>query len=318
MADLEPYFVEFEDNGIMKPKLYPQDCQVGENDRRPIICITHDECTFSANDAKTKIWQTAGETPLRPKRKGWDIMVSDFFLLFGWFSLSYLSHNQQDFLMAITGLSESEAVEIFEYGKNNDGYWDGPKFLKQVTNKTIPIAEALYPGYSFLFMFDNATSYAVYAENALCVGNINKSSGGKQALLRNGWFESNGIPCSQPMSYFTQDGTLIPKGIQQVLEERHLWPKSRLNLECFKPKCHHCQSIVDCKNCVKGSQCQGCKISVIHSAFCSKTPKCDACVQRKASCQCVAKQYCTKCALKKEKCMDCEELSPRCTSEGTI
>ena len=317
MAELEPYLVEFEENGTMKTKLYPENCQVGGNDRRPVICITHDECTFSANDAKTKIWQAAGETPLRPKGKGRGIMVSDFLLPFGRLGFSHLSPNDQKSLIATTGLSETEAVEIFEYGKNNEGYWDGPKLLKQVINKAIPIAEALYPGYSFMFMFDNATSHAVYAENALCAGNMNKSSGGKQALLRDGWFETeDGLRHSQQMSYLAQDGTLVPKGIQQVLEERHLWPALGLNLECPKPKCHHCRSMVDCKSCIKGSQCQGCKIPMIHSAPCSKARKCDTCVQRKASCQCVAKQYCTQCSSRKGKCTDCEELPPRCISEG--
>ena len=183
-------------------------------------------------------------------------------------------------------------------------------------DKAIPIAEALYPGYSFLFMFDNATSHAVYAADALCSGNMNKSSGGKQPLLRNGWFEIDGIRYSQQMSYLAQIGTLIPKGIQRVLEERNLWPESGLRLECLKPKCYNCRRMADCKICVKGSQCQRCKDPMIHSALCSKARKCDACVQRKASCQCVAKQYCARCSLKKRKYINCEELPPRCGSES--
>lgn len=55
MADLKPYLVEFEDNDMIKPKLYPKDCQVGKNDCKPVICIIHDECTFSANNTKIKI-----------------------------------------------------------------------------------------------------------------------------------------------------------------------------------------------------------------------------------------------------------------------
>lgn len=251
----------------------------------------------------------AGENTLRPKGKGQGIMILDFL---------HLLSNDQDFLLAATSLIDTEAVEIFEYRKNNDEYWDGPKLLKQVIEKAVPIAEALYPGYSFLFMFDNATSHAVYAEDALCMGNMNKSSGEKQALLRDGWFETDGIRYPQQMSHFTQDDTLIPKGIQRILEERNLWPDSGLNLECLKPKCYNCQRMTDCKICVKGSQCQRCKSPVIHSAICSKARKYDACVQRKISCQCVAKQYCAQCSSKKGKYMDCEDLLPRCSSEGMI
>lgn len=50
MKDLEPYLVEFKEDGSMKAKSYPDDCAVGRDIRRPVIVITHDECTFSAND----------------------------------------------------------------------------------------------------------------------------------------------------------------------------------------------------------------------------------------------------------------------------
>ena len=96
-----------------------------------------------------------GENPLRPKGKGQGIMVSDFLLSFGWLGFSHLSDADQNSLLTATGLTEIEAVEIFEYGKNNNGYWDGPKLLKQIVEKAVPITKALYPGYSFLFMFDN-------------------------------------------------------------------------------------------------------------------------------------------------------------------
>ena len=53
--------------------------------------------------------------------------------------------------MEKTGLTFREVVELFKYRKNNEGYWDGFKLHKQVVIKTLPIAEALYPGYLFLF-----------------------------------------------------------------------------------------------------------------------------------------------------------------------
>lgn len=87
--------------------------------------------------------------------------------------------------MEKTGLTILEVVELFEYGKNNIGYWDRAKLHKHVVNKSLPIAEALYSGYSLLFLFNNATSYSVYANNALRTGGINKNSGGNQAWLCN-------------------------------------------------------------------------------------------------------------------------------------
>ena len=48
MADI--HMVEFKEDGTMKPKVYPDDCTVEGPNRQPVIIITHDECTFSAND----------------------------------------------------------------------------------------------------------------------------------------------------------------------------------------------------------------------------------------------------------------------------
>ena len=75
--------------------------------------------------------------------------------------------------------------------------------------------------------------------------------------------------------------------------------------------------MADCKICAKGSQCQGCKDFMIHSTLCSKACKCDVYIQCKASCQCVAKQYCARCSLEKKKCIDCEELLSKCESRNT-
>ena len=78
-----------------------------------------------------------------------------------------------------TELSVTEAVELFEYEKTNQGYWDGPRLHKQVANKALPIAEVLYPGYSLLFLFNNATSHFVYAQNALRTAQMNKRIAGQ-------------------------------------------------------------------------------------------------------------------------------------------
>lgn len=73
------------------------------------------------------------------------------------------------------------ATKLFEYRKSNKDYLDKPKLHKQVVNKAVLIAKALYLGYLHLFLFDNTTSYAVYADNVLTY--LNKSPGAKQT-----WF----------------------------------------------------------------------------------------------------------------------------------
>ena len=166
-------------------------------------------------------------------------------------------------------------------------------------------------------MFDNATSHSVYAQNALHTANMNKEMGGKQPILRDGWYEKDGVRVVHPMVFQDAQGTLIPKGIQCILQERGLWSQGGLNLECPKPKCFIYEVAANCKTCVKGHRCESCKAPKNHSSTdCSKTRKCDAFAHRETICQYVSKKYCTTCTAKKGKCANCEELPPKCTSNS--
>ena len=51
MKELKPYMVEFEEDSAMKAKTYPSNCKVRGPNQSPIVVITHDECTFSANNS---------------------------------------------------------------------------------------------------------------------------------------------------------------------------------------------------------------------------------------------------------------------------
>lgn len=317
MERLEPYLVEFDSDGNMLPKIYPSDYEVGGATCRPVIMITHDECTFSSNDGPRFGWQKDGDTFLRPKSKGRGIMVSEFLLPFGRLNLASLSELSHKELMDRCGLTETEAVEIFEFGKINQRYWTGADLLKQVKEKALPIAQALYPGYSLLFLFDNATSHSVYGQDALQVKSMGKGSGGKQSFLRDEWFEREGFHQPQPMSFQKADGTLCQKGIQHVLTERELWPSLGLNLKCAKPQCFNCEACATCKLCIKGTRCDSCKAPKFHTGTieCTNHRKCDGCVQREAQCTCIPKKHCAKCAKPKGKCGDCEDLPPKCESD---
>ena len=80
MEELKPYMVKFDENGAMKPEVYSSDCAVKEENRRPIIIITHDDCTFFANDGVRKAWIQKTDTFLQPKSQGQGIMTLDFIL----------------------------------------------------------------------------------------------------------------------------------------------------------------------------------------------------------------------------------------------
>ena len=56
MKSFLPYFIEFQDDGTILLKEYPEDCAIGWLNRQLIIMITYDKSTFSANDSRPKVW----------------------------------------------------------------------------------------------------------------------------------------------------------------------------------------------------------------------------------------------------------------------
>lgn len=67
-------------------------------------------------------------------------MASDFMLPFGRFNLFSLSEEKRKKVMEKIELTITAAVELFEYGKTNERYCDGPKLHKQMVAKTLPLA----------------------------------------------------------------------------------------------------------------------------------------------------------------------------------
>lgn len=59
-------------------KKYLYDYVIDGLDWRLIIIIIHDKSTFSANDNCQKVWTLNSQGVLQPKRKGKEIIVSDF------------------------------------------------------------------------------------------------------------------------------------------------------------------------------------------------------------------------------------------------
>lgn len=87
MQALLPYLVEFNQNRSIISKEYPKNCAVGSPNQKPVILITHDGSTFSANNGCQKVWILDGHGILRLKDKEKGIMVLDFF--FPWSKLNF-------------------------------------------------------------------------------------------------------------------------------------------------------------------------------------------------------------------------------------
>lgn len=143
MRLLLPYLVEFSEDDSILEKDYLDDCAVGGPDRRPIIMITHDESTFSANDGRQEVWTFNEQGVLRPKGKGKGTMVSDFLL--PWSRLNFFSSPpKQQEALASFGVP-TEVVTYFEYGKTGEGYWMGKYLLDQIIKKAFAYWGSLVP-----------------------------------------------------------------------------------------------------------------------------------------------------------------------------
>ena len=70
--EIRPFLVTWGEEGHM---IMPQNHPPGQ---RPLVVVTHDESTFSANDGSWRLWMENGKPPLRPKAGGKGLMISDF------------------------------------------------------------------------------------------------------------------------------------------------------------------------------------------------------------------------------------------------
>ena len=111
-----------------------------------VIVVTHDECTFNANDGRRFIWTHEEHNPIRKQGIGQGLLVLEL-------------------LTPVRQLGRGSTCEILKCG--GDVWWDWTKLLYQIKTKAIPVFEAEFPGCQALFMLDNATSHCRYANDAL-------------------------------------------------------------------------------------------------------------------------------------------------------
>jgi len=182
---------------------------------RPLVFITHDECTFNSNDGRKKIWIHENQAPIRKKGRGQGLHVSDF-------------------LTPVGRLDSGKVCETLKC--EGDVWWTGDLLLQQLKEKAILAFEASFPGCQGLWAFDNAKIHQKYAPDALQVGNMNLTPGGKNMVpIRDEYYIHPSDPhATYQQSMMLPDGRL--KGLRIVLQERGLWPQqSKLLTQCTIP-----------------------------------------------------------------------------------
>ena len=106
------------------------------------------------------------------------------------------------------------ARKFLEYGENKEGYWTSDKFMEQLQD-VVKLVNFKYPkseGWRVVWIFDHSSCHAAMSEDALDVTHMNVKPGGKQRVMRNGFYDG------KPQQMNFPDGT--PKGMKIILEER--------------------------------------------------------------------------------------------------
>jgi hypothetical protein len=152
-----------------------------------------------------------------------------------------------------------EAWIVFKAGKNHDGYFNAEDLLAQV-DSAIDIFEGLFKGnFKALFLFDNAPSHQKRASDAISARKTVKgvplsafhllSLNSIDTAPKKGWTHHPGGPRmrrSQLLNgdnqsfYFLDDHPSMPgwfKGMEQIIQERSLWPAEGLNAQCQSFRC---------------------------------------------------------------------------------
>ena len=165
-------------------------------------------------------WGRPENQIIRPKSRGSGIMVSDFITE----KDGYLCLTEEEYTVAKQNDPNIRmgARVLLEYGEARDGYWTGPKFMKQMEN-AVKIAEAKYPkqqGYHLFWIFDQSGCHMAFADDALNVNRMNAKEGGNQPVMHNTIYNGKVIFMSKQVRKPTGEIVHIPRGMIDVLKQR--------------------------------------------------------------------------------------------------
>lgn len=123
---------------------------IEEGDKK-FVFVTQDESTFYANNGKKDLWLLEGENYIMKKGPGFSIMVSEF---------QCACHGT----MKVEGWSSRTLLKA-EDGR--EGRWTYKNMDEQLEDNAIGLFDALHPGCTAVFLFDNSSNHSAYAYDAL-------------------------------------------------------------------------------------------------------------------------------------------------------
>ena len=175
------------------------------DDEKPLILIGQDECIFKQYLFSNAQWCLPdGQRAIIPKDEGQGIMISAFVSReFGYghdLTTSQLAeinnyrknrnYIDEDAAVEIYGkkekkpLTESPFIRKFQYGINNDGYWNYSTMVLQLED-VVDCLHVLYGDrFEFIFFFDHSSGHDRLRPDGLNSNGLNKYYGGGQQKMR--------------------------------------------------------------------------------------------------------------------------------------
>ena len=168
--------------------------------KKKLIIPGQDECIFKQYTFTKKAWVGPnGEKMLIPKDDGQGIMISAFQSHEFGFGLTLTKEQLDEINRKCNGekycdkkaaihlhgtdkkpaLTKSPFVCEFEYGANNDSYWNYKTMVEKLED-SVNAVTYLCPQYDFMFLFDHSSRYDQQQEDGLNMEYMAKSYGGKQ------------------------------------------------------------------------------------------------------------------------------------------
>jgi hypothetical protein len=112
-------------------------------------------------------------------------------------------------------------IKEFEYGKNNEGYWNNDTFIKQL-QEFLPIFESLYPNTQLVLEVDHSSGHLKSREDGLNAERMNLKWGGKQPILRDTQLTSDCLGDQRDFEVTIRENGNPPRIIKYVYKKMNL------------------------------------------------------------------------------------------------
>ena len=136
-------------------------------DNKETVFVFHEKSTVHAKEKSKVAWLLPGTSKICSKNSGRLIHILDFILE----TTGRLKLSADQFEKVQTGTrkrpTSPDAATVIYPGSNGDNWWDMEQLCNQISQKAIPIFEALHPDSQAVFIFDCSSAHGSFSPSTL-------------------------------------------------------------------------------------------------------------------------------------------------------